>query len=143
MGGTSRTGLLWAADAIRRLIPACCLLVRPSAARRAVVALNVGQAPAYLGGRVGLPVASGTRHLRPGQRLRDAVGAGTRVLSIRAPAALVGPQRLEAGELAARPAELAQHLLSDLLRRSGRGAGRLLLRGLPLCRGLRGRRLPR
>src|SRR5262249_4388638 len=98
---TDRAAL--AAAAICSLVPAVRLLVRPGAARRAVVALNIGQAPADLGAGVGLPVAAGARHLRPGQRLRDAVGARTRVLSVRVPAALVGPKRLEAGELAARP----------------------------------------
>src|SRR5580700_4866613 len=115
-GGSRRPGglqLSGAPDA-GGLVPAVGLFVRPGAARRAVTALDVGEAPADLGSRVGLPVGAGARHQRARQRLRDAVRAGTRVLGGDVPAALALPERLEARELAARPAEMAEHLLGDL-----------------------------
>src|SRR5699024_5005470 len=69
------------------------------------------------------------------QRLRDAVRPGRRVRRLDIPLALTDPQVVEAGELVAAPAVLAEHRLGDLA-----WIGRL---DLDLCRGrmaaLRGR----
>src|SRR6202042_2214354 len=89
------------------LVPVIGLLVGPRAAGRTVAALDVVQAPPDLRGRVGPPVSASARHLRPRQRLGNAVRARARVLRGGVPAALVEPQGLQAGELALRPAVLA------------------------------------
>src|SRR5262249_61473095 len=90
-------------------VPAVCLLVRPRTARRAVGSLDIAQAPTDLRGGVRLPVRPGTGRLPAGQRLRDPVGMGTRVAGVHVPAALLIPQRVQAGELARRPAVGAEH----------------------------------
>src|SRR5579875_2108950 len=90
------------------LVPAVRFLVRPGTAGRAVQALDVLQAPANLRGGVGFPVGARAGHLRAGHGLGDAV----RTIGIRcgdAPAALPRPERVEAAELAGRPAEAAEH----------------------------------
>ena len=56
-----------------RSVPAVALAVAPGAAGRAVAVLDVAEAPADLGDRVGRPVGAGRGHLGAGQRLRDAV----------------------------------------------------------------------
>src|SRR6516162_8160022 len=97
------------------LIPAAALLVRPCAAGRPVERLDVSQAPADLGGSVGLPVRARAGHLRAGQRLRDAV-CPTGIGRVNIPAALGVPEADQAAELARRPPVGPQHRLSDLLR---------------------------
>ena len=57
-------------------VEAVALAVAPGAARRAVAVLDVAEAPADLGDRVGGPVGAGRGHLGAGEGLRDAVGRG-------------------------------------------------------------------
>ena len=112
--------------------------MRPGTTGRAVPALDVGEPPADLGGRVGLPVwpgasPSGSQTAPAGCRTRPSSGFRRHVPP------LLLPERFQAEELAARPAEPGDHLLGHVLRRAGR------LRRLLRCRraGLRrGRRRP-
>src|SRR5690606_31911900 len=99
--------------------------VRPRVARRAVPAGDVVEAPLDLGGRVGLPVRARGRHLRAGQRLRDAVRAAVPVRRALVPAALLVPELLQAAPLGV-PAAGGVHLLAEGLvaARVGVGAGR-------------------
>src|SRR5690606_17027260 len=80
-------------------VPVVRLEVCPRPLRAAVPGLDVVQTPADLRLRVGAPVLTGGRHLRPGQRLRDAVGAAAGVLGLVVPAGLTGPQLLEGSPL--------------------------------------------
>src|SRR6202012_3969767 len=89
----------------------------PRAAGGAVNGLDVSEAPLDLGGRVGLPVRARAGHLRAGQRLRDAVRAGGRVLRLVVPAALPVPDVELAGPLPRlAEAEGRQHVVRDALR---------------------------
>src|SRR5206468_539378 len=70
------------------------------------------------------------------EELRDPVRGAARVLRVRVPPALLAPEVLEAAELAAAPAELAQRVVLVRARGSGRGrritlapAGGQLLQG--------------
>src|SRR3712207_438602 len=63
-----------------------------------------------------LPVRAGSCHLLAGERLRDAVGRRGRVVGMDVPAALLGPQGVEAGELVRSEAELGQQDAGDRAR---------------------------
>src|SRR5690606_38695979 len=97
----------------------------------------VAQAPADLGGRVGLPVRAGAGHLAARQGLRDAVGARGGVLRVGVPVALALPEGLQAAPLVAAPAVAGEHRLGDRLRAAalggGRGGGRSALLGARCC----------
>src|SRR5699024_7757501 len=113
-------------------VPADGLGVAPGTARSAVPAGDVVQAPGDLGGRVGPPVRARGGHLRPGQRLWDAVGTGGGVLRVRVPVALPLPERVQAAPLVRAPAAGGQQLLSDRARVgarvvTGRGAVRAVV----------------
>ncbi len=73
-GGVADRAACRRAGARQGSVPVAGLLVCPGTARRAVPALDVGQAPLDLGGGVGLPVRAGARHLRAWHRLRNAKG---------------------------------------------------------------------
>src|SRR5215469_3211795 len=93
----------------------------PGAARIAVRGLDVAETPPDLGGRVGLPVRTGTGHLGSGQRLRDAVGPA-RVHGVVDPAALPGPDVVQAAKVDMRvEAERGHHVVGDRLRATGAG----------------------
>src|SRR4029079_4653175 len=66
---------------------------------RAVPVRDVPQSPSDLGERVGAPVTGDRGHLGAGQGLRDPVGVGAGVVGVPPPAALPGPQVVQAGEL--------------------------------------------
>ena len=100
----------------RRSVPAVGLAVAPGAAGAAVAVLDVAEAPADLGHRVGRPVGAGRGHLRAGQRLRDAVGRGGRVVGVDPPAGLAGVERVEAAELVQAEAELVEQRPRDVAR---------------------------
>src|SRR4051794_36991653 len=87
-------------------VPAAGLGGAPGAARRAVPAIDVVEAPLDLRGRVGPPVTAVSTHLRTRQRLRDPVGTGRRVVGPVVPAGFLCPQRVQARELALTPAVL-------------------------------------
>jgi NADPH-dependent ferric siderophore reductase len=101
------------------LVPAAGLLVRPRGARRSIRALDVPQPPRDLGRGIGAPVRTRAGHLGAGQRLRDPVGAGAGVVRRHAPPAFALPQRVEAGELARRPAVTVEHSPGDVRDRPG------------------------
>ena len=124
------------------------LRVVPRAARRAVAAADVAEAPGDLRRGVGLPVGAGAAHLAAGKRLRDAVGTAAGVVGVDAPAGFLVPQRDEAGELVVAPAACEHHLVRDRLRGPGVGrherrtpAGRGRSRRRARHRDRRGRRL--
>lgn len=108
---------------IKRSVPTGLLEVRPRAARAAVAALDVSQTPLDLRGGVGAPVGAGRRHLRAGQRLRDAVRARILVLGVYVPVALAVPEVDKATELIIAEAEAGQHLAGDILGAAGRHIG--------------------
>ena len=103
----------------------------PCAAGGSIGVLDVLQAPLDLGLSAGLPIRPGAAHPGAGQRLRYAVGAAASVIGGHAPAAFLLPQRIQAAELAGRPAKRGEHRRGDLLRRTRGGhlgvghAGRL------------------
>src|SRR3954449_1998663 len=118
----------FARTAIRSVVPGCVLMGQRGT-RRPIAGADVPEAPADLGDRIGPPVGAERRHLVPGQRLRDAVGAGAAVGGRRAPAALPSPQRLEAAPLALAVPLAQQHRVGDPARigrqrRPGRRTGR-------------------
>ena len=76
-----------------------CLPERPGAARRLVPTLDVVESPLDLRYRVGQVVRAVLGHLRGGQRLRNAVRAGTRVLVPFVPVALLVPHGNQAAHL--------------------------------------------
>lgn len=81
-----------------RSVEALGLGLRPGPARVPVPVLDVAQAPADLGDRVGLPVVAFGGHLGAGVGLRDAVRAdGVRRELV--PTRLAGPEPLQAREL--------------------------------------------
>src|SRR3954447_10729169 len=112
-------------------VPAGGPRVRPRAARRAVAAVDVDQARVDLAVAVGGLADAGAGPGRV-QELRDAVGGAGAVLSVRVPAALLAPEVLQAGELAAVAAELRHRVA---LEGAGPGGG-----GRPRRGGLLGRR---
>src|SRR5262249_12134771 len=79
-------------------VPAVRLPERPCAAGTPVFRLDVADPRLDLGCGVGLPVGPGGGHLGPGQGLRYAVGAAG-VRRVPAPAALAGPDVVQAAEL--------------------------------------------
>src|SRR3954452_24670851 len=85
----------------------------------AVSRADVGDPPADLGDRVGLPVTAGCRHVGAGQRLRDAVRTGACVDGRGAPAALAVPERFQAGPLALGAARAEQQGPPDGARVTG------------------------
>src|SRR5215469_9664281 len=93
-------------------VPAVPLPERPGIARRAIGRLDVAEAPPDLGGRIGRPVGARCGHLRAWQRLWYAVGAAG-VLRVVAPAALPGPDVVQAAELTVREAKRRQHVVGD------------------------------
>src|SRR6266487_3304623 len=102
-------------------VPAMAFPEGPRVARRAVPLLDITQAPLDLGARAGLPIGPGGCHLRPWQRLRDAVRAAG-VGGVDPPAALPGPDVVQAAELllGVEP-ERGQHLVCDGLGRARAG----------------------
>src|SRR4051794_17500003 len=97
----------------RRSVPAGALLVGPGSTRRAVAALDVAETPADLRLGVVLPVGTRRGHLGAGQRLRDAVGRGARVVRVHVPARLLGPDVVQAAELRGGHAELRHQRLGQ------------------------------
>src|SRR5690606_23081279 len=96
-------------------VPALRREVRPRAARGAVAAGDVRQAPADLRVGVGGPVGAERGHLVAGKRLRDAIGAGGAVVRGVTPAGLARPQVVQAQPLVAAPAvQLARKALAEL-----------------------------
>lgn len=61
-------------------VPIDRLAVPPGRARGPIAVGDIAEAPGDLGGRIGAPVSPGARHLRTGERLRDAVGGRRRIV---------------------------------------------------------------
>src|SRR5579871_1175520 len=99
------------------LVPAMSLPEGPGVARCPVTLLDIAEAPLDLRGGAGLPVGTGAGHLGARQRLGDPVGAA-RIRRGHAPAALPGPDVVQAAELARAEAERRQHRVRDVLGRA-------------------------
>src|SRR3954449_3483176 len=114
----------WINRVIRSVVPVSVLMGQ-CATRRPIAGADVPEAPADLGDRVGPPVGTERRHLVAWQCLGDAIRTRAAVGGRRAPAALPGPQGLEAAPLTLAVALTQQHRVRDGARVTGqRSAGR-------------------
>src|SRR5450756_2239224 len=118
--GTAWSRAAWSWAARDASVPVVRAPERPGTARRGVATGDVVETPGDLGRRVGLPVGADACHLGTRQRLRDAEGTAREVARIDPPAALAGPQVVQAGPLVGTPASGCHELLAD----GSRGAGR-------------------
>src|SRR5690606_8801464 len=127
-------------------VPVVRLEEGPRAAWRVVATLDVGEPPLDLRHRIRLPIRAVLGHLVAWQCLRDSVRAGGLVLRPLVPAALLGPQLVQAGHLVEAEACVQQERASQRPvaavlvtrarhRQAGLRAARcvLLLPPLPLC----------
>src|SRR5450759_2119625 len=111
--GTAWSRAAWSWAAREASVPVVRAPERPGTARRGVTTGDVVETPGDLGRRVGLPVGADGCHLGTRQRLRDAEGTAREVACVDPPAALAGPQVVQAGPLVADPAARGCQLLTD------------------------------